>query len=423
MGKTDFKQLAVLLKEASAGNEKAFQEIYRQTSRPQLYYLQTILEAPEEAPDALQEVYFLLYKNMDKIDPPTILVAYLNRLSYYVGKNYTKIQRRRIKRRAGLEFLEDMEETETQERLCRIEREEKNEAVRKAVMKLPKEERAVVFMRYFQGLKHQEVALSLEMTVARSKHLQKLAHRHLIEILKAEGISSWQILFLLRGRETSGKKQDNKGTSGKLALGETKAAGAGMASAGGAGQAVLAAAALSILVVGGGSLSGVPKITHIHTYTEDAGVSARMDIQTKSTFPISKVEVKGENGTVGYADKTGKDKYSVRVMENGRYTVKIYSNNRRTDQVRETVDQIDSNVPEILSTDFTDTELIVTFAEDESGIDFDNLYCEDDTGTVLHPKRILSDENQVAFELPDRDTALYIWDRAGNQGKVLIQCQ
>lgn len=423
MGKTDFKQLAVLLKEASAGNEGAFQEIYRQTSRPQLYYLQTMLEAPEEAPDALQEVYFLLYKNMDKIDPPTILVAYLNRLSYYVGKNYTKIQRRRIKRRAGLEFLADMEETETQEKLCRIEREEKNEVVRKAVMQLPREERAVVFMRYFQGMKHQETALSLNITVARSKHLQKLAHKHLIEILKKEGISSWQILFLLRGGEVNGKKQDNTGPSKSLVHGGAKAAGAGTASAGGAGQAVLAAAALSILVAGGGSLTGAPKITGIHTYTEDSGVSARMDIETDSPFPINKVEVRCEDDTVGYAGKTGKNKYSVRVKENGTYTVKVYSNNRRTGQTREIVDQIDSKVPEIISTEFTDTELIVAFAEDESGVDFENLYCEDDMGIVQHPKRVLSDENRVVFELPGRDTALYIGDRAGNQGKVLIQCQ
>lgn len=340
MGKTDFKQLAKLLERANEGDEQAFQEIYHETFRPQLYYLQTVMDVPEEAADALQEVYFLLYQNMHKIDPPTILVAYLNRLSYYVGKNYVKVQRRRISRRAGLEWLEDMEETKAQELLQGLERRETDQAVRKAIGKLAEDEQAVIFMRYYQGLKHQEVALSLDITVARSKRLQQLAHKHLRELLKKEGITGWQAFFLLRAfRKTL--SLDEGGSRFKLS-------GSGGVCTVGTGQAVLAAVALSAAVIGGGKFLG------------------------GGTQPASK--------------------------------------------------QADKQPPQIMETEYVDEEFFVTFAEDESGIDFGNLYCEDEEGNVYKPHRISVKERQAAFSLPERDTTLYVCDMAGNQGKVIIRC-
>lgn len=414
MRQSNFKKYARLLTEARNGNEEAFREIYRETSPSQLYHLQTLLNDPEEVKDALQEVYILLYKNLDKINPPTVLVAYLNRLSYYVGKNIAKVRYRRTSRLTVLDWLEDVEEPSAADRLEEMENIEQSDIVRKTVKQLPEPEQSVIYMRYYQGLKHQEVALSLGISQASAKRIQHSAHDHMRELLKSEGISAWGLAVAWKLKSRTLPKQPKSNTR-TLPPGSTA-----MASAAGTGLlAAMAAAGLSIALLGSG-MTEVPVINQINVACSEARSFAQIDVRIESPLPIRRIEVRGRNNAAAYGVRTDTNTYTATVTGNGRYIITAVSNSGRTAEKTIYVEGIDKSIPKA-SSFVKEDKLYVTFEEDESGIDYSDLYCEGSSGRIMLPEEIDPPNNRAVFRLPMENAMLYMRDNAGNRGRIPIQ--
>lgn len=208
-----YRQYAALLKAAQGGSEEAFREIYQRTHKVQKYHLKQLLEKEEDVSDALQETYLLLYKNLDKIKPANVLLAYLNRLTFYVGKNFSKKKQRYAHRVSSFEWMEDMEEPDADPQEA-LERRETIKVLKEAIDKLEFRERQVIFMRYYQKMQHQEVALSLGISPTSAKRIQKSAHDHLREILHSQGIYGMKGAIVMLGlRRLNGKNGRHKKTN------------------------------------------------------------------------------------------------------------------------------------------------------------------------------------------------------------------
>lgn len=215
-----YKQFGVLLKKAQSGDEEAFREIYRQTRDVQKYHLKQILKNNEEVADALQETYLLLYRNLDKIKPATVLLAYLNRLTFYVGKNFSRQNQRYTHRVSNFEWLEDMEEPDGDPQ-DEIDRQETFKVLKRAIEDLEERERQVIIMRYYQKMQHQEVAISLGISTTSAKRIQKAAQGHLRDLLKQQGVSGSRIIllqFALEGKRIKEQIKQNRlpGSGGNL---------------------------------------------------------------------------------------------------------------------------------------------------------------------------------------------------------------
>lgn len=414
MGQSNFKKYALLLTEARNGNEEAFQEIYRETSPSQLYHLQTLLNDPEEVKDALQEVYILLYKNLDKINPPTVLVAYLNRLSYYVGKNIAKVRYRRTSRLTVLDWLEDMEEPSAADKLEEMENIEQSDIIRKTVKQLPEPEQSVIYMRYYQKLKHQEVALSLGISQASAKRLQHSAHNHMRELLKNEGISAWglAVAWGLKGQALPKKSKSNPRALPPGNTATISAAGTGL-------PAAMAAVGLSMALLGSG-MTAAPVINQINVTCSEVRSSARIDVRIDSPLPVRRIEVRNRYNAVAFGVRTGSNTYTATVTGNGRYTITAVANSGRTAVKTAYVKGIDKTIPQA-SSYVKENKLYVIFKKDESGIDYSDLYCEGSSGRIMLPEEIDPSNNQAVFRLPLENAMLYMRDNAGNRGRIPIQ--
>lgn len=432
MEKAEFRQYADLLERARNGDDEAFREIYRRTKASQIYHLKGILGSSDEVKDALQEVYALLYQNMDKINPPTVFVAYINRLSYYVARNMERKQNRRDQTFVNLDWLENLEGEDQQDALKSIEKEEKLRLVRDTIDSLPNDERSVIFMRYFQKLSHQDIAISMGITMARSKRIQHLAQKHLRTMLEKKGIKSWGILVaqvcgafggeaipetLKAGAPDSTGlvgSHHNPGSTGlrslKTAL--TSAGGSTTAYAGAAAACLIAAAA------GGRGLFNTPEVKSIEVTKAPSAIEAKVDINIDSTLPVNQVTVTGENGNISYGIRESGSSYRAVVQDNGTYEISIKTNGGKTaaDTVR--VDCIDRDNPKVQDIQYEGDITKILFAPDESGVEYDSIYCTDNTGATVKPISTDPEQQLAIFRLSKKDHTLYFEDKAGNMSEM-----
>lgn len=418
MGHKDFRKYASLLEEARKGNSQAFRELYRETSKSQLYHLRTHINEPEALKDALQEVYILLYQNMDKINPPTVVVAYLNRLTYFVGKNTARKLSRYSSHLTEFEWLDEIEEPEAQERLNQIEHSEQQKLILNTIDKLPPKERSAIYMRFYQNLRHQDVALSLGISEASAKRLQRSAQVHLRELLIKEGISGVSIFipgYLGKLIQRSEPLPPNKPSCHSCTPGS--------ASGSSSFAANLAAAGLSLAVICGGSLSGSPTITSITVPQKPVKAPAKIEIQVASSFPVMQVRLTDKEGRKIYGERTAKNTYHAYISHNGQYQVDIISNNGQKNTGQANVTTIDSGHPEVTCR-AEDDKLYVSMMDDESGIDYDSLYCQGvKSNEIIHPRKIDYKEGLAIFSLPHEEVVIHLKDNAGNEGKIPIAYQ
>lgn len=429
MKKTDFKEFARLLERARGGSDEAFQEIYHRTKGAQICHLVGVMGETDEVKDALQEVYALLYQNLNKINPPTVLVAYLNRLSFYVGKNHRRKENHRNHTLTALEWL-DSEEGESRDGVLEsIEDREKLRMVRNAVRELPQPEQSVIFMRYFQKMKHQDVAISLGVSTAKAKRLQKGAQEMLRIRLEDQGIRGWSILISealtpkIRGFDPAGPGEAGAAGAGTSAAGSSAAgatsAGVGLAasSTGGAVAAGAAMVGISAAILGGSSFLGSPSIASVDLPADMTNGRAEVRITADSRVPVRKAILKSSDGEKVPAVRDGLNTYTAKVPENGTYTVTLTANNGRIAERKVTVDCIDREIPTVLDIKSEKGRTVVTFAPDESGIDFDSVYCLG-SSDAAEPEAVDREGNFAVFKLPGENHVLYFKDNAGNLSQM-----
>ena len=428
MKKSEFKEYADLLIKAQNGDDEAFREIYRRTKAAQLYHLKNIMGNSDDVMDALQEVYILLYQNLKKINPPTVLIAYLNRLSYHVGQNMQRKEGRRNRTFITMDWLENVEGEEQPNMQNSVENDEKIQMVRDAISQLPEQEQSVIFMRYYQKLKQKEVAMSLGVSLDKAKNLQRAAHKKLGRILKSRGVSTWGVLlpgvFIPDGSGTGSAGAGTASAAGPASLLSVTAAGAA-----GTGAAVLGVTA--VLMYGVSSM-GHTTIHSAEVFADPAAGKARIQITADSTTPVRRVTLTqnasqstsessaSDRNTerVSFGQRTGSGEYLLLAKQNGSYTITVETNGGSKASREIQVTGLDEEMPEVIGIRSENGTLIIQFADDLSGVDYSNLFCESDSGKTLRPIKINEKKNEAVFELTQENQKLHFSDKAGNAGQI-----
>lgn len=417
MDKAEFKYYAQLVKRAQAGDEEAFKEIYRRTKPAQICHLRGILGTTEEIQDALQEVYALLYQNLKKINPPTVLIAYLNRLSYYVGRNMERKQSRRRRTFSNMEWMDQIEGEQYQEELHSYENQEIYGRVREAIDQLSEQQRSVIIMRYYQKLKYEDVAMSLGITQSKAKRIMSSAQENLRKLLKKQGIRNWELVVAQSFATEGGKRIKNR-CAQELQPGLfTAATGSTSAHVG------AAAMGLSIFIAGGTGMIGGPVISSVQSDEEPVNTKARIEMQIDSGVPVHRLTVENSNGKTYEGRRDYDNIYYVEVPENGSYRITAETNQGKKTVADCQVDSVDKELPRVADIR-TEKELTrVIFEEDKSGVDLDSIYCEGPSGEIIKPLSVEGDGRSALFRLPESDQTLYFKDRAGNISRLPLYYQ
>lgn len=183
MIKLDHSQLAVLVKRAQQGDESAFASLYAVTIEGQLYFATAFLKDASLAEDAVQEVYFALFKSLGKLENPHLLVAYLNRICYNTCVHFKK---RSLKQKYELDegnITDLQDEAVMHNPDNRYAVLEQSSEIYGALATLPDEDQAVFLMRYYHGMKIHEIAAALNYSESTAKRRIRAAIAKLKQIL------------------------------------------------------------------------------------------------------------------------------------------------------------------------------------------------------------------------------------------------
>lgn len=163
MRELDIPMIAKLVVRARNNDSDAFAELYALTYNKVYNYARHYLRDEFLAQDALQEVYILALKNINKLNDPNLFIAWINRISFNVCYDMSK------KQNAGgnsdpeiLETIPDASIGSNPEVL--LQRKDENQRLHHALEQLPFLEKEVVVMRFYNNMKLEEIASALDIS-------------------------------------------------------------------------------------------------------------------------------------------------------------------------------------------------------------------------------------------------------------------
>ena len=148
---------------------------------PLCQYVYGLLMNQDDAEDVVQELFLNLWKNRDKIEVRENVSGYLYRAAKHLTLNL-------LRSRPSMEALDGQEIISSFYEENRLEAEEFRVALYGCIDRLPDRSREVLLLHRLEGLKQQEIADRLSITVKTIKNLIWTSLRRLRECLEKKEI-------------------------------------------------------------------------------------------------------------------------------------------------------------------------------------------------------------------------------------------
>jgi len=184
----DYKYIASLVIRVTHNDSDAFTELYGMTYNKVYNYACRYLRDDYLAQDAVQEIYILALKNIDKLKDPSLFIAWLNQISFNVCYNMCN-------KRSGYGDITDPELLEiinddnlSHDPVSSIEEKEEIYNLRLAIDKLLPHEKQCIILRYYNNMKIEEIVDILGHSKSTVKRHLNSAREHLGELIRKEGL-------------------------------------------------------------------------------------------------------------------------------------------------------------------------------------------------------------------------------------------
>lgn len=174
MAELDYQYLATLVNRTKMGDSDAFAELYASTYKKQYRFAYHYLRDEFLAQDALQEVYILVLKNIDKLRDPKVFISWLNQITFRVCFNMAKKQSR---------YDTELHDYDTdtlpgsghhsKNPELQASEQDTSDYILKKILELPLLEAQIVLMHYYRDMKIDAIAIALD--ISRSTVKRKLA--------------------------------------------------------------------------------------------------------------------------------------------------------------------------------------------------------------------------------------------------------
>lgn len=152
------------LKKYRQGDHEFFRQIMDELQKPIYYYLYRYVGNAGDAEDLTQETFVKAYTERDKFRGDSQLSTWIYRIATNLAKNH--LRWRSVRNFLTLEALQNQIVEESEEELERGKREHE---IMKHLQSLPKTQRSVFILKYFNELSHQEVSHILGISLSSSK--------------------------------------------------------------------------------------------------------------------------------------------------------------------------------------------------------------------------------------------------------------
>lgn len=165
MKEEQISYIAGLVLRAKANDSNAFAELYAMTYNKVYNYARHYLRDDHMAQDAMQEVFILALKNIQKLNDPTLFTAWLKRISFNVCYDMSK----KLQKSTTLDYEALMQEIICDEQLYSnpentVQKKDEARRLDEALDTLPFNEKQVLIMRYFNEMKLEDIAAAMEIS-------------------------------------------------------------------------------------------------------------------------------------------------------------------------------------------------------------------------------------------------------------------
>jgi RNA polymerase sigma-70 factor (ECF subfamily) len=176
-----------LLELALGGDGSCFGELVRRWERKIYGFIRRYVGNSEEARDLTQDTFTKAYQNLDRLSDPARFSSWL----YKIALNECRMLFRRQKGTFKVSLDEggrDLDRVDRNEAVQEqgLELKESVVRLRRAFSKLPKEQREVILMKEFQGLKFNEISEILDVPLSTAKSRMYLGLKTLRRIMEEE---------------------------------------------------------------------------------------------------------------------------------------------------------------------------------------------------------------------------------------------
>lgn len=427
----DHTALSDLVKKARSGDEEAFHKIYEHTADIQYHQILQMLGNPEDAQDVLQETYLLLFQHLDKIRSTRCLVAYLNRLSFYISKNFKKRSDRFHSRATDIAILDDMKADDVSLSDDVVARETK-EDIREALNGLPEQERLIVTMHYYQNMTLQQAAYAMGVSLTTAKRIHRLAKQHLRARLERKGITTATLngVAVMLGSyakehslEHAPALKNGTPASYKPSAADLPAPPSRLSVSALGGMAIPASVLVGTVATAAAAFAKPASLSidYVEVPTEYVAAPAKVTVHTSGLSSVDTAYMTSSSGKQISGKELEEGLFCFEVPKNGRYTVRVASSLGETASQSVEVGYIDGKQPDILKAEYHGLSMTVTFKEEESGMDESSIYCKSASGVVSLCTGYDAETKTASFTLPPEDHTLYFSDLAGNTGRAMFE--
>lgn len=153
---------ADLMSEIKAGNMKAFDQLYNRYCKKLLSFSISIIKSREEAENIVQEVFLALWMNRDKISNDSSVKYYIFTIAYNTA---ISALRRKAKDDKFFEQLKNLQDLSVEPDNLHSEYADLEGKLSEIINELPERQREVFILHNVNGLKYQEIASKLNISV------------------------------------------------------------------------------------------------------------------------------------------------------------------------------------------------------------------------------------------------------------------
>jgi len=149
-----------LMARVGRGDWRALEALLARYETPLFGFFHRLGCPPSSCEDLVQTVMIKLYEERHRYDPTRPFSPWLYGIARNVWNDYLRRRGRESTHLALIESMDEMPST-TADPLERSRRVEEAELVRRAVQRLPEEQRLTLVLRHYQGLSYEEIAEAL----------------------------------------------------------------------------------------------------------------------------------------------------------------------------------------------------------------------------------------------------------------------
>ena len=180
----DYKYIAKLVSRAQIGDSDAFAELYAATYKRQYLYAYRYLKDEYLAQDALQETYILVLKNIHSLKNPELFISWLNQICFRICFN---MQKKNTKHKTELSDYEASAASQEADPYNNPENQairiDEKEYLMRQVLNLPFTESQVIFLKYYQNMKLEDIAKMLDISRSSVKRYLVSGRRRLKQLI------------------------------------------------------------------------------------------------------------------------------------------------------------------------------------------------------------------------------------------------